>query len=97
MLGEEPQEPPRYPHLVHKPGTYTQELYLKACKRFQIPRSSLFYKSLLLDTIVMKRQRLGPIGMKACAIALVVGHFKCYYFDEILTFPVTTFHLLQLI
>ncbi|XP_060567827.1 leucine-rich repeat-containing protein 74A-like [Ruditapes philippinarum] len=69
--GEEPEEPPRYPHLVHTPGTYTQELYLKACKRFQIPHSSFFYKHLLNDTIVLKRQRLGPIGMKACAIALV--------------------------
>ncbi|XP_045206580.2 uncharacterized protein LOC123558779 [Mercenaria mercenaria] len=69
--GEEPQEPPRYPHLVHKPGTYIQELYLKACRQLQIPHSSFFYKSLTGEEIVLKRQRLGPIGMKACAVALV--------------------------
>lgn len=69
--GEEPQEPPQYPHLVHKPGTHAQELYLKACREYGVPRSHRFYRSLTGDRVVMKRQRLGPLGLKACAVALV--------------------------
>ena len=69
---EEEPEPPLYPHLVHKPGTHIQELYRKACKEYGVVRSSKFYKSLNTDKIIMRRQRLGPLDVKACAIALMV-------------------------
>ena len=75
-LAEEPPDPPLYPHLVHKPGTYIQELYRKACKEYGVVRSSKFYKSLTTDKIIMRRQRLGPLDVKTCAIALMVN-VKC--------------------
>ncbi|XP_052281343.1 leucine-rich repeat-containing protein 74B-like [Dreissena polymorpha] len=67
---EEPEEPPLYPHLVHKPGTYAQEMYLKACRLQGITRSARCYKMLAGEAVVLPRQGLGPDDVKACAIAL---------------------------
>lgn len=70
---EEAPDVPLYPHLEHTPGTQTQELYLATCRHLNVAPCTCFYKSLTRDTIVLKRQRLGPVGVKACAVALAVG------------------------
>ncbi|WAQ99394.1 LR74A-like protein [Mya arenaria] len=68
--GEEPEEPPLYPHLVHKPGTHCQEVYMKACNHLEISPSSAVYRSLTGERVSAQRQCLGPTGVKAVAISL---------------------------
>ena len=78
LTAEEPPEPPLYPHLVHKPGTFLQELYRKACKEYGVVQYTKFYKGLTSDKIVMRRQRLSPLDVKSCAIALMVIAVSLY-------------------
>jgi hypothetical protein len=53
-------------------GTSSQRLYVNACKRFKEVPSTAFYKGLSEKEISLPGSSLTPMGIRACAIALLV-------------------------
>ena len=64
--------------------TNLRGIYLKACESLNIQPITYFCQHLTDSTVHMKHHMLGSEGVKACAIALVVGTHFLYFFLPLL-------------